>query len=253
MLQGDTITLEYKMTPGEVLRYRTQVDSEQGLKEEGQAEQVNRSVLEMTMEQRVLEVRGAESTVEVTIQEGRIRRDDQAMDLPSVGQKIGITMKKNGDIVRTTVDFPFSQPAFPERTLRIGDKWTGDSKMDIPLTDAEGNQTGSKAVTLTYHYTLTGRERVGAYDAAVIQVECPKTSIEIQPGVEQSIVAKGKTLFAHREGRLVRSNVETVTKITAPGAEVRTHIQVAVDLMEATPASGSEPSLGGDEQFIIGA
>ena len=254
MLQGEAIILEYKMTPGEVLKYRTQVDSEQSLQEEGQPEQANRSLLEMTMEQKVTKVSGGESTVDVTIQEGKIHREGEVVDLPAVGQTIGITMKRNGDIVRTTVDFPFSQPAFPDRTLRVGEKWTGDSKMEIPLMDSEGNQTGSKAVTLTYHYTLAGFERVGGYDVAVIEVECPKTSLEIQPEVIQSIVATGKTCFAHREGRLVKSNVETQTRITAPGAEVRTHIKVAVDLVDAPAPASSSPSMpGGDEHFIIGA
>ncbi len=254
MLQGQPITLEYKMSPGEVLKYRTQVDSEQSLKEEGQSEQANRSVLEMTMEQKVQEVSGGLSTVDVTIQDGRILRDGETMELPAVGQTIGITMKRNGDIVKTTVDFPFSQPAFPDRTLKVGEKWTGDSKMDIPLMDGEGNPTGSKSVTLTYHYTLAGFDRVAGYDVAIIQVECPKTSIEIQPEVVQSIVATGRTCFAHREGRLIKSNVETRTQITAPGAEVRTHIKVAVDLVDTPPPAGSVPtSSGGDEHFIIGA
>jgi len=174
MLQGQPITLEYKMSPGEVLKYQTQVDSEQSLKEEGQSEQTNRSVLEMTMEQKVKEVNGGLSTVDVTIQEGRILREGETLELPAVGQTIGITMKRNGDIVKTTVDFPFSQPAFPDRTLKVGEKWTGDSKMDIPIMDREGNPTGSKSVTLTYHYTLAGFDRVAGYDVAIIQVECPQ-------------------------------------------------------------------------------
>ncbi len=254
MLQGEPITLEYKMSLGEVLKYHTQVDSDQSLREEGQPEQTTRSVLTMTMEQKVKDVSGGLSTVDVTIQDGKVEREGEAAELPAVGQTIEITMKRNGDIVRTSVDFPFSQPAFPDRTLRVGEKWTGDSKMDIPLMDAEGNQNGSKAVALTYHYTLAGFERISGYDVAVIQVECPKTSIEIQPDVVQSIVATGKTCFAHRDGRLIRSNVETQTKITAPGAEVRTHIKVAVDLVDTPPPASSGPSVGGgDEHFIIGA
>ncbi len=254
MLQGEPITLEYKMSPGEVLKYRTRVDSDQSLREEGQPEQSNRSVLEMTMEQKVTEVKGDLSTVEVTIQDGKIHREGEVADLPAAGQTIGITMKRNGDIVKTSVDFPFSQPAFPERTLRVGEKWTGDSKMDIPRMDAEGNQTGSKQVSLTYHYTLAGFERIAGYDVAIIQVECPKTSIEIDANVVQSIVATGKTCFAHREGRLIRSNVETNTRITAPGAEVSTHIKVSVDLVDTPPPASSGPSVGaGDEHFIIGA
>ncbi len=242
MLQGEPITLEYKMSPGEVLKYRTKVDSDQSLREEGQPEQRNQSLLEMTMEQVVTEVKGDLSTVEVTIQDGKIHRGDEVADLPAAGQTIGITMKRNGDIVKTSVDFPFSQPAFPERTLRVGEKWTGDSKMDIPRMDSEGNQTGTKQVALTYHYTLAGFERIAGYDVAIIQVECPKTTIEIDSNVVQSIVATGKTCFAHREGRLIRSNVETKTTITAPGAEVNTHIKVSVDLVDTPPPASTGPN-----------
>jgi hypothetical protein len=254
MLQGQPITLEYKMSPGEVLEYHTQVDSEQSLKEEGQYEATIRSVLEMTMEQKVLNVTDGLAKIDVTIQEGKILREGETMELPAVGQTIQITMKRNGDIVKTSVDFPFSQPAFPERVLKVNDKWTGDSQMDIPLMDENGQQAGTKSVTLTYHYTLAGFDRVAGYDVALIQVECPQTSIEVQPEVNQSIVASGKTFFAHREGRLIKSNVETRTRITAPGAEVSTHIKVAVDLVNTPAPTGSIPNVGGgDEHFIIGA
>ena len=132
MLQGQPITLEYKMSPGEVLKYRTQVDSEQSLKEEGQSEQTTRSVLEMMMEQKVLDVTGGLSKVDVTIQEGKILREGETLELPAVGQTIQITMKRNGAIVKTSVDSVLATGvpgSDPEGRREV----TGDSKMDIPL------------------------------------------------------------------------------------------------------------------------
>ncbi|HXE71972.1 MAG TPA: hypothetical protein VNO81_04865 [Candidatus Nitrosotenuis sp.] len=255
MLVGETITLEYKMSPGENLRYRTVVESAQRIREEGSPDMYTRRVLEMGMRQAVKEVSGGLMTVDVIIESGEIREEGQSMQLPTVGSVITITMKKTGEITKSSVDFPFSQPAFPERSLKVNDSWTGQSHMEIPLTDPEGNVIGKKPVTLNYHYTLAGFERVAGYECAVIKVSCPKTVIPVQEGIEQQITASGATYFAHREGRLIKSNVDTETRISAPGADVKTQVKVAVELTDAPPPASSGPSpLGGsDEQFIIGA
>ncbi|MEW6282301.1 MAG: hypothetical protein AB1758_27085 [Candidatus Eremiobacterota bacterium] len=247
---GEAITLEYKMLEGETLRYKTEVISEQTIKEEGKPAESGRSVLEMTM---VQAVRGVSPdglmTVDVTIQEGTISKDNQTAPLPSVGQTIQIVMKKNGDIVRTSVDFPFSQPAFPDKQLRVNDSWTGESKMEIPLYDNDGNPAGKKDVTLTYTYKLGGFEHVQGYETATINVSCPSTTIQLQEGVEQKINATGTTNFGYRQGRLVGSKVETSTEITAPGTTVSTRIRVNVILLEASGGSGG--GFGQEEQFII--
>ncbi|MCE7870344.1 hypothetical protein DYH09_08205 [bacterium CPR1] len=248
---GETITLEYKMLEGETLRYKTEVISEQTIKEDGKPPESGRSVLEMTMIQAVKGVSpDGLMTVDVTIQEGTISKDNQTAPLPSVGQTIQIVMKKNGDIVRTSVEFPFSQPAFPENQLKVNDNWTGESKMEIPLYDNDGNPAGKKDVTLHYTYTLGGFEHVSGYDTAVIKVSCPSTTIQLQEGVEQKINATGTTNFGYRQGRLVASKVETSTEITAPGTTVSTRIRVNVVLLEASGGSGGGFS-GPEEQFII--
>jgi hypothetical protein len=249
----EAITLAYQMSVGEALRYKTEVLSTQSIKEDGQAPQTAQSQLEITMLQTVKGVSpDGQMTVDVTIEKGTMQRDGQVMTLPTVGQTITIVMKKSGEIVRTSVDFPFSQPAFPERSVKLKDSWTGDSKMDIPLYDNDGNQTGSKQVTLTYNYTLNGFEHVLGYETAAIHVNCPTETIALQENVEQKITAKGVTNFGHKQGRLVRSRVETETEITAPGASVSTAIRVTVELIEAKGPEGGGGSLpGSDEMFLI--
>ena len=252
---GETIALAYDMKPGETLRYKTEVISEQSVQEDGQAAQGFSSTMEMIMVQQGKSVNPDGSMeVDVVIEDGSIHREGQTTKLPTIGQKITIVMKKSGEIVRTSVDFPFSQPAFPDKQLKLNDSWTGDSQMDIPLYDDDGNQTGTKKADLTYHYTLAGLEQSKGYDVAVINVKCPATSFDLQESIKQTITAEGVTHFGHKKGRLIRSQVATNTEITAPGTTVGTKIKVVVELQSAS--GGETPGIGGmsgmsDEQFII--
>jgi hypothetical protein len=249
---NDAILLAYRMNVGEALRYRTEVHSLQKIKETGKATQQSQSVLEMTMLQTAKEVAyDGTTTVEVTIEKGVIKREGQVLPLPSAGQTITIVMKRSGEIVRTSVDFPFNQPAFPEKPIKLKESWTGDSNMDIPLYDDEGNQNGTKQVTLKYGYTLAGFEHILGYETGQIVVTCPTTQVTLQEGVEQKISAKGQTNFAHQQGRLVRSKVETETEITAPGTVVETSIKVIVELTEVLGGPGGATPGASDELFII--
>ncbi|MGE0490417.1 MAG: hypothetical protein AB7S38_14505 [Vulcanimicrobiota bacterium] len=250
---GDTITLAYNMREGESLRYKTEVLSEQTMKEDGKSPQTGTSLLEMTMLQAVKQVTpDGQMKVAVTIESGSIKKDGQVAPLPSVGQTINIVMEKSGKIVQTDVPFPFSQPAFPTDPVGMNQSWTGKSEMDIPLYDDAGNETGKKQVTLNYEYTLGGFEHQLGYETAVINVKCPSTSIELQEGITQTIKANGVTNFGHKQGRLIRSKVSTETEITAPGATVGTKIKVNVELVDASsgPSEGGG-GIGSDEQFII--
>lgn len=272
---GDSITLAYAMQPGEKLKYRTEVVSEQSVQQEGQEPQGVSSTMEMTMLQEAKAVNPDGSIeVDVTIQDGKINQGGESKPLPSVGTKITIVMKKSGEIVRTSVDFPFSQPAFPEKQLKINDSWSSPSQMDIPLYNDDGQQTGVKKADLTYHYTLAATEQVKGYDTAVINVSCPETRFDLQEEIQQSITATGVTYFGHKQGRLVKSQVSTKTEITAPGTIVGTKIKVLVELIEASGGGQGVPGMagamgmggglgnvssgmgggmisGGDDQFII--
>ncbi|MCR5662540.1 MAG: hypothetical protein K6G50_10525 [bacterium] len=249
MLHQDSITIEYKNTPGEILTYSSTVNSTQSMKEGDHPAQESSSVMTMVMEQKTIAVKGELIDLEMIIPEGEIKRGQDTMPLPNAGQKIGITMKKNGDIVKTTLASPFSQPKFPSKSLKAGDSWDLKNQMEIPI----GENGQKKSLVLNYRYTLTGFERVKGYEAAVIDVICPEVTTQIDDEIKQSISASGKTYFAHREGRLISSSVTTHTDIVAPGASITTDITVDIELTDAkSPSFGTASVSGGEEQFLIG-
>jgi len=243
MVVGQAIKLEYKMKKGETLTYKTTVHSEQEIKTEDQSGSTSSDV-EMKMVQKCTDVApDGTMTVDVTIQSGKLKRDGEEEELPNVGQTITLKMKKSGEIVHTSIDLPFEQPAFPTKSVKKGDSWVGESKISIPgKTDR---------VTLEYNYSLWNFNKVMGYDCAEIKVACPETKIPIQEGIEQTLTANGTTHFAHKQGRLVKSEVETKTKITAQDGEVSTYIKVLVELVDKKKATDSLGVSSGDEGFII--
>lgn len=231
MVVGQAIKLEYKMKKGEILTYKTTVHSEQEIKTEEQSGSTSSDV-EMKMVQKCTDVApDGTMTVDVTIQSGKLKRDGEEEELPNVGQTITLKMKRSGEIVHTSIDLPFEQPAFPTNPVKKGDSWVGESKISIPGKD--------KMVTLEYNYSLWNFSKTLGYSCAEIKVACPETNIPIQEGIDQTLTANGTTHFAHKQGRLVKSEVETKTKITAQDGEVSTYIKVLVELVEKKKATDS--------------
>jgi hypothetical protein len=236
---GEAVKLEYKMNKDDVLTYITTVHSEQEIKTDEQSGSTYSDV-EMKMRQKCTNVDADGTiTVDMTIQSGRLIRDGESMELPNVGQTITLKMKKNGEIVHSSVDLPFEQPAFPVKPVKKGESWTGQSKISIPGKP--------EMVTLNYNYSLWDFTRMRGYDCSEVKVFCPETSIAIGEGIEQVLTATGNTYFAHKDGRLVKSEVNTNTKITAQDGSVRTEIRVVVELEEKKQEDISSP----DEMYII--
>lgn len=243
MVVGQAVMLEYKMKKGETLTYKTTVHSEQEIKTDEQAGSTSSDV-EMKMVQKCTDV-GPDGTmtVDVTIQSGSIKREGEEEELPNVGQTITLKMKKNGEIVHTSVDLPFEQPAFPTKPVKKGDSWVGESKISIPGKP--------DMVSLDYNYSLWDFTKILGYDTAEIKVACKETKIPIQEGIDQTLSAEGTTYFAHKEGRLVKSEVATKTVITAQDGSVDTKIRVTVEL-EDTKKPSMGMGLGSpDDGFII--
>jgi hypothetical protein len=230
----DGIKLEYKMDKGEILDYKSTVHSEQEIIEKEQSNSQS-SDLEMLMSQEAKDI-DLDGTilVQVNIKKGVLRMDGKEDELPNVGQSIAMRMKKNGEIVQSSVDFPFTQPPFPEKIIKQGDTWTSQSRVEIPGR--------AEPVFLTYHYSLWGTKTLTGYECAEIKVSCPETEVDIQEGMKQKISAIGTTYFAPKEGRLIRSEVETATKITAEGMELKNSINVVVELVGAV--GGATPDQG---------
>lgn len=262
MVVGETISLEYKMKQGETLRYKTTVQSVQTL-QEGSQSATGTSLMEMVMVQKATDVSGEGTMgVDVTIETVNLKRDGEAVQFepgqdPS-GKTVSMKMKKNGEVIQTSMDLPFSQPPFPSRPIRKGETWTGDSKIPVPVTNDKGEVQGHREVSLKYHYSLWDFVRMQGYDCAEIRVSCPESTIPLQDKVEQRISATGTTYFAYKEGRLVRSEVQTDSQISAAEVSIKNQIHVRVELQDAEGASGQGPAPsgpsftpGGGDEFII--
>jgi hypothetical protein len=235
----EAVKLEYKMKKEDLLVYKTTVHSIQEIKSEEQSGKTYSDV-EMKMAQKCSNIdKDGILTVDMTIQSGKLLRDGESANLPNIGQTITLKMKNNGEIVHASVDLPFEQPAFPDKKVKKGETWTGQSKISIPGK--------SEMATLNYNYLLWDFKKVQGYECSEIKVSCPETRIPLGEGIEQVLTANGTTYFAHNDGRLVKSEVNTDTKITAQDGTVFTEIRVIVELEEKRQDLLSSP----DEMYII--
>ncbi len=229
-MSTDGILLEYKGKKNDVIKYKTIVDSNQILQEKDKKQEIS-SKIEILMSQTIMEVDGdGNLTVDVVIEDGKVTRGGESSPLPNAGQKITMKMKKTGEVTYTSVPIDFSQPSFPEGLKKKKDRWDSISTINV--------QERQEPIKLNYKYILWDIIKQGKYDCAEIKVSCPETSVELQEGVMQTISATGSTYFAHTEGFLLKSEVETQTVITVPKEEVviNTRIRVNVDLAEIKKA-----------------
>lgn len=223
---ADTITLEYLGKKGDSLKYKTIVHSIQNMKEKANNVEI-KSVVEILMSQTITEIdENGNLTIDIIIEEGKLKKDSEETPLPNVGQKITMKMKKTGEVLETTSPTDFSQPAFPAGPKSKKDRW--DSISEIKVQDRP------EPLKLNYKYILWDIIPHKGYECAEIKVSCPETTLELQPGVNQTISATGSTYFAHKEGFLVNSEVETQTLIEVPSEEVAisTRIRVTVDIVK---------------------
>ena len=236
---GESVVLEYKMKKGEELTYESKVNSKQSVKEKDKDATSQVSAITMVMVQTAKAINPDGSIdVDVLIKEGKSKVGNEEAEIPNVGQLISMRMLKTGQITQSSVDIPFSQPPFPEKSMKKGDSWTGESKINIP--------TKPEPVSLFYNYSINDFKKVDGYECVEIKVSCPETKITLDTGVEQTISATGATYFAYKEGRLVKSEVETKTHISAEEIKVDNLIKVVVEL-KGEKGGLSSP----DEGFIV--
>lgn len=238
MVTSEAVILEYKMKKGESLQYKASVSLNQQIKEEEEQQESN-TILDMLMVQKVTEISGKQYDIDVTIESGSLKRNGDLEELPNVGQTVTVKMNRDGRITKTSVDFPFEQPPFPSKPVKLGETWKSDSKLSIP--------NKPEPFTLTYEYTLKGFAKIHGYDCAEIGVKCPETVIPLEENMKQKLVAGGTTYFAHAEGKLIKSEVETRTEVTAGTSLVTTNTKVKVELLELAGPAPAAP----DEGYIV--
>ena len=222
----DSIYLEYKPKKGDLLTYGNMIENQQSIIEKGQTkENISKIQFVMTQETKDVDSTGI-ATIDITIKSGVVISGEKSVPLPNIGQKITMKMKKNGEIVYTSVPVDFSQPSFPEGLKQKKDRWTSVSKINI--------QGKKEPLELNYRYILWDILKYKGMDVAEIKVSCPETVSEIQEGVNQKISATGSTLFDHLKGRLVKSEVETNTTVEVPKSDliVKTRVSVKLELIK---------------------
>ena len=133
-----------------------------------------------------------------------------------------------------------SQPAFPEKEVRIGESWTQDVELPLP-------QVG-KPVTIETEYTLKGFEKINGYNCARIEVKADVLLTDLvfdmslgKPQTEVGMVidrlsqkTEGMLYFAHKEGIVVKSDqdvdmsMEMTTKMKR--AKVETEMKTGMNM-----------------------
>lgn len=216
------VKLEYKLKKNEALIYNSTIQTKNEFIQ-GENKQTQDSIAEMAMEQLTKGVTpDGIATVDVTIKSGSLKINDKTEDLPNVGQVITMDMRKNGDIIKTSIQVPFTQPTLPEKNIAQGESWTGESKITLPER--------AEPVIIKYNYTLKEFQNVSGYECAVISLESPETKIKLNENIIQTLSAKGATYFAHKEGRLIKSEVITNAIISAPDLSIKTTSKINLDL-----------------------
>ena len=168
----DSIYLEYKSKKGDILTYGSMIENQQSVIEKGQTKS-NTTKIQFVMSQETTDVDPSGiSTVDVTIKSGVVINGEQSVPLPNIGQKITMKMKKNGEIIHTSVPVDFSQPSFPEGEKKKKDIWTSISKINI--------KGKPEPLELNYRYILWDISKYKCMNSAEIKVSCPETSSEIR-------------------------------------------------------------------------
>lgn len=246
MLKSDGVILEYKNALGETLTYKTVMTTVQRKQEADAAPQETQSKMEIIMDQTVVKLQGTTADINMRISEGSIERNGEITELPFVGKVIETTMESNGKITRVSLNTGINQPSFPKGLTRIGYSWQETHKMNIPVKEREIN------VTLCYNYTLSELTHERNYEVAVIDINAPQVSVKLEDDATYSISAEGRTLFAHRAGRLVSSHVHTKTSVNVPSLQTSIDTDAIIDttLLHVDSPVPETPEI--EENFLIG-
>lgn len=241
MSMKEAVVLQYKMSKNEEYVYDITVDSNREAKAADEMQQ-ERDILKMKMSQKITAVGPDGSyTLDMIVEPKQLVKNGQEIRMDPMQQKVSMKMSRSGEILETSLQGPATQPSFPTRPIFIGETWEGESK--VTLSDPSTNQPLAP-VSMKFNYTLKSIEKVKGYDCARIEVKNPETEIALSQGITQKITATGATYFAHKEGRLVKSDVETRIVMTHPQGSLFNSIKITVDLAEA-------PRLSPGEEFLI--
>lgn len=146
-----------------------------------------------------------------------------------------------GNVLEVSGSAPrFLTGVFPDRSLRPGETWDVNEEVIIPKFNASGRPDGQEKVDLPYLYTLVGQQKVDNYQCAEVKVVAKHQSYVNETTIHQYLI-EGTLLFAYRDGFLVHSHVNTISRL---GTQKSTTEDRIIDEMRLL-REGNEDTIGG--------
>ena len=237
------ITLEYKMKKGQVYYYNVVMENNRRMKDE-ENDITENIVMRLKMIQQVKNVLpNGEYELEIEVEPQAFERDGSPMDVPLEKQVVKMKMDKYGNVTYSSVPTPQTSTTLPKEPVDIGKTWTGESKVNIPEINQE--------VKLLFTYTAESITNEKGYECLKIRVEGQPNTMEIE-GIKQRFETSGYTLFAYKEGVLVKSEVLTKIHAEAGNATLDNNMKVLVELDKIEQTGAASTAIGGEEFLISG-
>ncbi|MBI2266085.1 MAG: hypothetical protein HYU64_13075 [Armatimonadetes bacterium] len=219
------ILLTYRFRKGDTLRYRITIDS---LIESATAAFPPETIrMEMEIVQRSLGERGQGIVaLSCTTQKARMTRAGESRNLPQ--GEMQLLLRRTGEVVESRGNLEGSRwggghPAFPERPVSLGEEWEGKSTVS--------NAESPDILVITRH-RLEALESLGNYECARILAWSDSGPIQAESRQEFSIKISTVTHFAYKEGRMVRSVVQTQTLTRlSPEEQITTRSTMTCELV----------------------
>ncbi len=224
------IRLQFNLKTGDVCSYALTNIGSSTVVIEGDTEAKKEAEMNMDLLFRWKVVKeNADGTLDVSITmlEGGGLVNDEPEEMGNIGKTVIMKLARSGKIVdlgpeQMTADITKFQLEFPDKPLAIGDSWT----VSAPLSK-------SYPVPLVGTFTFTGFERIDGYDCAVIEKKIKCRRLEQLDDMIMEVDLQGKTYFAYREGKMIRSELTSSMLLVMP---------VDADLF-------SQESVGSDKKY----
>ncbi|MBI2266967.1 MAG: hypothetical protein HYU64_17695 [Armatimonadetes bacterium] len=227
------VQLAYKFSKGEERKYKTTTSMVREVDERTKVMQKQASTIESELAQKVIEVEGDGSAHLVTHLEVKSQETD-GRPLPTVSEKqtLYFKMDPTGRILEVSGMSSQGNPAFPLQPVQEGDSWKDETTINLPFFQSP--QRISSTYTLEEIVPVNGFEcaRIKvATDEAVFTTMATMEVSGAPQEVKQIIENQGTIFFAHKEGVLVRSDMNTRAVARVGEMVVDTTTNVVMELV----------------------
>ncbi len=221
-MEHDLVTLEYRPFTGVARQYTLAVR----LTEEDQ----ELLCLQMDIRQALRELIDDGSFIaDFEVLSGVFKKNEVVSQAPGQGRVHTVTVKKNGEIIGASADFPFAQPSFSAGAVRPGACWQGDSRFLPRLVERIVSLEPGCTDRIECDFTLDSCIALSGLECAIIAVKCPEISFKDSGGGMQTISGEGRIHFDHGRGALIGSFMEMALQVDKGAGAVHYKVFTKID------------------------